>query len=365
VTATEVVHLDSASCSLMSEATLAATVAHLQREAEVGGWAMVEVADTLARLRTDLGHLLGMRADQVALLHNATDAVGAVIASLRLRTGARVGVLRSEYGSNRMKLEAAGCEVVELAVDGDGRLDLDAFDAALAAGLDVVVLSHIQSQLPVVQPVREVVARSAAVPVVVDVAQSAGHIDVTGLGAAAVVGTSRKWLRGPRGAAFLAVADEWVDCMVPSPELSTAEWADDGPPTPITGAARFEPWEASVAARVGFAHAVAELHAAGPATVIDAIAANGRRARARLDGMGGWRVIEPHDEPTGSVTLTHPTVDMAGVHSRLRDEGILTSLIPATRALDMAGPVLRASFHTFTTEADLDRLAHALGAGFH
>lgn len=362
MTPTEVVHLDSASCSLMSEATLAATVAHLEREAEVGGWAMVEVGEVLDRLRADLGLLLGMRGDQVALMHNATDAVGAAVASFCLRPGARVGVMRSEYGSNRMKLEAARCSVVELAADGEGRLDLDAFDAALATGLDLVVLSHIQSQVPVVQPVREVVARCGDVPVLVDVAQAAGQIDVTGLGAAVVVGTSRKWLRGPRGAAFMAVADEWVDRLVPSPELSTAEWAADGPPTPVRGAARFEPWEASAAARVGFAQAVAELHAAGPTSVFDAIAANGRRARARLDGAGGWRVIEPHDEPAGSVTLTHPTADMPAVHRRLLDDGILTSLIPATRALDMPGSVLRASFHTFNTESDLDRLALALSS---
>lgn len=314
------------------------------------------MAPVFDRLRADLGALLGMRGDQVALVHDATDGIGAAVASFRLGAGARVGVLRSEYGSTRMKLAHAGYEVVELQVDGEGRLDVDAVPDAL----DLVVVSHIQSQLPVVQPVREVVARLEGVPVVVDVAQSAGHVSVEGLGAAVVVGTSRKWLRGPRGAAFLAVADEWVDRLVPSPELGAATWSADDTPLPVPGAARFEVWEASMAARVGLAHAVADLLGAGPSSVFDRIAALGRAARARIDGCDGWRVMEPQDEPVGSVTFTHPTADLAAVHERLREQGILLSLIPPSRALTMDAPVLRASFHTFNNEADADHLTRAL-----
>ncbi|HEX9970358.1 MAG TPA: aminotransferase class V-fold PLP-dependent enzyme [Acidimicrobiales bacterium] len=353
-----VVHLDSASCSLMAPATVEACIAHLRREAEVGGRATSEAAPVFDRLRADLGLLLGMRGDQVALVHDATDGIGAAVASFRLGAGARVGVVRSEYGSNRMKLEHAGYRVVELATDDDGRLDV----GSVPDGLDLVVISHIQSQLPVVQPVRDLTARLAGVPVVVDVAQSAGHVSVEGLGAAVVVGTSRKWLRGPRGAAFVAVADEWVDRLVPSPELGAATWSADDTPVPVPGAARFEVWEASMAARVGLAQAVADLLAAGPQHVFDRIAALGCAARARIDGLDGWHVVEPLDEPVGSVTFTHPTADLAAVHRRLQEQGILLSLIPPTRALTMDAPVLRASFHTFNTEADTDTLTTALSS---
>jgi pyridoxal 5-phosphate dependent beta-lyase len=147
------------------------------------------------------------------------------------------------------------------------------------------------------------------------------------------------------------------------PDLHSAAWAD---PVPAlrAGIARFEPADVSVAAHVGLAAAVSELLAAGAAELATAAARLGRTARAALDGVGNWRVIEPLDEPTATVTLRHSDLEPAGTWARLHDEhAIVTSWIPLERApADLDAPVLRASFHPgWITEEDIGRFAAALG----
>lgn len=339
----EVVHLDSASSSLVSQATLDAAIAHLRREAAIGpSPAAVDVEEVVAGLRDGLGALLGLRGDQVALIENATRGMATVLDAFPLRPGARVGILRSEYGSTRMTLDAAAArgELAVVEVDTVGEV----------GDCDLLVASPIPSQRGVLQAVQ------ADVPLVLDVAQAAGHVDISGLRAVAWVGTSRKWLRGPRGVAFVAVSDEWADRLVPrSPDLDSASWETGFAP----GAARFAKYEATYAGQVGLANAVAELHAAGVTAVTAAITSLGRRARARIAEV--CEVHEPLDSPTGSVTFTVPGRDLADVHRRLRAAGIVVSLIPHSRApRDMAGPVLRASFHTYNDDGDIDALVTAL-----
>jgi pyridoxal 5-phosphate dependent beta-lyase len=206
----------------------------------------------------------------------------------------------------------------------------------------------------VLQPAAEVAAlcRSAGVPLVLDAAQSLGHAD-TDVGADVVYGTSRKWLAGPRGVGVLCVRPAIAGLLTPVlPE------PDDVPPMRA-----FESGEAHVAGRVGLVVAVGEHVAAIPDRVRERLAAIGRATREVLDGVQGWRVIEPGDEPTATTTLAPPDgVDVVGTRTRLLTEhGIVTSAIGPERAPgEMTGPVLRVSPHLDATIDDLEALAAAL-----
>jgi pyridoxal 5-phosphate dependent beta-lyase len=93
------------------------------------------------------------------------------------------------------------------------------------------------------------------------------------------------------------------------------------------------------------------------------LAALGTATRELLDGVGGWRVVEPLDEPTATTTLRPPEgVDVVETRTRLLTEhGIVTSAIGRERAPgEMTGPVLRVSPHLDATVDDLEALAAAL-----
>jgi pyridoxal 5-phosphate dependent beta-lyase len=302
-----------------------------------------------------LGGLVGMAAADVAFVESAQAAFVALLTGWRLPAGTRVACLPGEYSPNVAQLRTYGLRPEPLPVDGLGRADVDAVGRMLRDDPPRFVhLTQVPSHRGLLQPAAEiaVLCREAGVPLVVDAAQSLGHVD-TDVGADVVYGTSRKWLAGPRGVGLLvarpAIAAQLTP-VLPEPE---------GVP-PMRA---FESGEAHIAGRVGLVVATGEHLAAGPDRVRERLAALGRATRQVLAGVGGWQVIEPEDEPTATTTL-HPADGEDGVDTRARllaEHGIVTSAIGPERAPgEMTGPVLRISPHVDTTLDDLEALAAAL-----
>ena len=349
-------HLDTAACSRQSHRVLEAVAHHARHEAELGGYvAEAAAADLLQQGRSVLAGLVGMAAADLAFVESAQSALATLLAAWRLPAGSRVAIIPGEYAPNAAMLRAAGLVPVPLPVDGVGRVVPEEVERLLAADPPAAVhLTHVPSHRGIVQPAPEIAAlcRAAGVPLVVDAAQSLGQLDVD-LGADAVYGTSRKWLAGPRGVGFLCVRPALAAQLRP-----VLPGPADLPPMRA-----LESGEAHVAGRVGLVLAVGEHLAAGPERVRERLSALGRVSRQLLDGVGGWRVVEPVDEPTASTTLAPPEgIDVVATRARLlTEQGIVTTAIGIERAPgEMTGPVLRVSPHVDGTVDDLEALAAAL-----
>lgn len=350
-------HLQSAACGRSSPGTVQAVVDHLALEVAEGSYVAESlVADTLERLRTDLGALLGVEADGVALTGGATAALLALLSTWPLPEGAEVGVLPGEWAPNVDAFTHHGLRARRLAVDEDGMLDLEALDRTLRADPPALVhLTHLASHRGLVQPVADALALcgAAGVPLWVDVAQSLGHLDTSG-GADASYAPARKWLNGTRGVGVLAVAAPWRDRLRPFRPAQLS----DLPPVRL-----LEPEESPVAARVGFAHAVREHLETGPERVRSGLAERGRVARGLLGAVPGWEVADPPGA-TGALVSLRPTAgqDVAAVRERLLGEHriLATACLPWRAPGDMSDPLLRFAPHLDVTEGDLDRTASAL-----
>jgi len=347
------VHLDSAACSRQSVKVLDAVAHHARHEAEVGGYQAEEsAAPLLQQGRSVLAGLVGLAAADVAFCESASSAVRILFSSWQLPAGSRVAVLPGEYHGNLAAIRYAGLQPQVLAADDLGRVDLEALARSLRADPPAAVhLTVVASHRAVVQPLVEVsrICRATGVPLVVDVAQALGQVDCD-VPADAVYGTSRKWLAGPRGVGFLVLRPSFRARLTPV----------QGDPAEATS---FETHDAHVAGRVGLTLAIGEHLAAGPVAVRQRLAGIGRATRERLDGVAGWRVVEPVDEPTPATTLAAPDgVDVTETHTRLRVEhGIVTTLcLPSRAPGELAAPVLRVSPHLDVTEAELDQLASVL-----
>jgi pyridoxal 5-phosphate dependent beta-lyase len=349
-------HLDSAASSRQSHRALEASAHHARHEAELGGYVAEAAADDLLQQgRSVLGGLAGMAAADVAFVESAQAALVALLTGWRLPAGSRVACLPGEYAPTIAQLRAYGLRPEPLPVDDVGRADLDGIARMLAGNPPAFVhLTHIGSHRGLLQPAAEVAAlcREAGVHFVVDAAQSLGHADAD-LGADVVYGTSRKWLAGPRGVGILCVRPSLAAQLTPVlPE-----------PEGVPPMRAFESGEAHVAGRVGLVVAVGEHIAAGPHLVRERLGALGRATRELLDGVSGWRVIEPVDEPTATTTLRPPDgVDVVDTRTRLLVEhGIVASAIGPERAPgEMTGPILRISPHLDASIEDLEALAAAL-----
>ena len=336
----DVLHLDVAAAGRVSTGVLEAQVRHLRAEAARGGYvAEADAAGEVDAGRRALGALVGL--DDVAFSDSAGTAFATLLGAWPLERGARVGTVPGEYAPNaqvlRLLAAARGWQLVDLPVDPLGRI-------TGVPDCDLVTFPQVASQRGVAQPVTDVLA--SGVPVVLDVAQSLGQTAVPA-GCAAYVGTSRKWLCGPRGVGLLAVAPEWQERLPTPPSLTTER-----------GLRRFDTAEAHVAGRVGLAVAAREW---SPALlpVLQARAAYARQVLADTRWQDeAWQVVEPVDEPTGITTLTG--CDPVRLRAALLARGVLVSAVPVSRSGDLPEPVLRVSTAAWVEPADLDRLAAAL-----
>ncbi|MCU1601526.1 MAG: aminotransferase class [Frankiales bacterium] len=337
---TDRVHLDAAAAGRVSTRVLEIQQSFLEREALVGAYvAEAAVQDELDVGRAALGALVGLT--DAFFTDGAGTAFQVLLDAWPLPAGARIGTVAGEYGGNarvlRTRAAWRGWELVVLPTDPLGRI-LD-----VPSDLDLVTFPQVLSQRGVVQPVS--MALQSGVPLLLDVAQAAGQTEIPA-GAAAYVGTSRKWLCGPRGVGWGAVS--------PSVELGD-------PPTLLPASypgelRRFDSGEPHVAGRLGLAHAARTWSPA----LLPVVQAGAAAARVLLEGAGGWSVIEPVDEPTGITTLTHPTQDPFATRAALLDRGFVVSVVPVSRAADMRAPVLRVSTPAWVTPGDLESLVSAL-----
>lgn len=165
-----------------------------------------------------LSEHLGVPGRSIAMVENATQAVNAILRSLRLAPGDQILINDQTYNAvkNTVRWVAsrAGAEVVQVdlpfpAHSADSLLQ--AFRAGLCERTRVAIIDHVTSPTALVLPVERMVAaaREAGAAVLVDGAHAPGMlpIDLPAIGADWYTGNCHKWLFAPKGCAFLWAAD--------------------------------------------------------------------------------------------------------------------------------------------------------------
>ncbi|MFC7545325.1 aminotransferase class V-fold PLP-dependent enzyme [Plantactinospora sp. GCM10030261] len=290
----------------------------------------------VARSRAAFARLTGVPVSDVAIGGTVSGLLAPIAAALPV--GATVLVAEEEFTSNLFPWLAQAERGVEVrTVPLAGLLD------AVDASVDLVAVSLVQSADGRVAPYRELAAAASAADalLVVDATQACGWLPFDGTLADVVVVHAYKWLMAPRGAAFGYLGPRVRDRTI----ASAAGWyagADVhesyyGLPLRLAdGARRFDTSPAWFSF-VGAAPAMELLLDVG----LPAIRAyNVGLANRFLAGLG---------RPAGDSAIV--AVDVPDAERRLRSAGV--------RAAVRNGR-LRASFHLYSTDADVDMTLAAL-----
>ncbi|MEU4425651.1 aminotransferase class V-fold PLP-dependent enzyme [Actinoplanes sp. NPDC024001] len=154
-----------------------------------------------------VAEILGVRADELSFWPSGTAAAqAAVLGGLAGRRRAGQTLVHSAIEHSAVLHAARTAEAVEVGVDRLGRLDLDAWSAAVAApGVALASLISASHEAGTVQPVAEAaeLCAEAGVPLFVDAAQSVGRLPVPS-GWSLLTASAHKW-GGPAGVGVLAV----------------------------------------------------------------------------------------------------------------------------------------------------------------
>lgn len=356
-------YLNSGSYGLLANSVRAAMERYLsdrtERGADWGAWVGLE-----EEVRQQMARLLGAQAEEIAVTASASAGINAVASSIDFGQRRKAVVSNYEFPTSAQiwhAQEKRGCKVVHVAEASNRTIPLSHFESAIDQDTAIVALSHVcyrhGGKLPA-DDIREIVriAHERGALVILDCFQSVGTeaIDPGALGVDFCVGGMLKYLLGTAGIGFLWVRDSLAETLVPTTSGWFAQadthamdiFAND----PGPGARRFQGGTPPVPS-LYMAQAGLDLILGFGVDVIE------ERVRAltrlTLDRLAEENIaVATPDEDTrrGPMVAVRARDDNALV-ARLIDQDIITSCRDGN---------VRAGFHAYNNEADIERFIKAL-----
>ncbi|RKS08607.1 selenocysteine lyase/cysteine desulfurase [Nocardiopsis sp. Huas11] len=333
--APETTYLNTATHGLAPARATRALERHV-REVASGRFSAGSADAVIDAARASYARLTGVPVDRIAVGTHVAQFVGTVAATVP--AGAEVLVPVREFASVGFPFMAReGVTVREV--------PLERLPDEVGPGTAMVAVSAVQSADGAIAPLEQLITacRNHGARLLVDTTQAAGWLPVPCDRIDYTVCSTYKWLLGPRGAAFLTGTAEALAELAPlAPNwFAGAEpWNSlyGGPLRLATEARRLDlapVWSAWL----GLAPALELIEEVGVETIRAHDAALGDRLRAARDMA-----------PTGSAIVSLPAPE--GAAERVAEAGVVAAVRDGR---------LRASFHLYNDESDVDRLVKALG----
>ncbi|MBB6425941.1 aminotransferase class V-fold PLP-dependent enzyme [Sphingopyxis sp. JAI128] len=317
--------------------------------------------EAIGAWRAELAGLIGVEAQDLCPATNVTAALSRYISALGQATDRRTILLAPSafptIGYLASGLAAVGWKTRYLPRDSDVR-DPENWTAALGDDVALVIAMHVSSNSGALTDIAAIAsaARAAGARCIADCAQSVGVVPVApaAWGIDAVLGTSVKWLCGGPGAAWLWVAPHDRTALDP---MERGWWSHENPFEMNIHDFRYAPdarrwWGGTpdVAPFVLSAAGIGEIAAVG----VDAVRAHNRALQAMLR-----EALEPRTPqwrwPTGEIGGTL-CIDTGAGQPRVAE-----ALDRHQLHADFRGSILRLSFHAYSSVADVEKTAAALG----
>lgn len=368
-----VTHFNHAGSSLPAKSVLDTVVRHLILEATLGGYEAAAAAnDRIEAAYSSIAKLLNASPDEIAHVENATRGWDMGVYAIPFQRGDRVLTTSWEYASNLVALlqiqQRFGIEIEVVPNDTHGQIDLDALEQALQQSTAAVFITHVPTNGGLVQPAEAIGQlirqHQPKAWYVLDACQSAGQLplDVEAIQCDILSATSRKYLRGPRGAGFVYVRKARIaEAIPPLLDLHAAELTSPTEFVIRPDARRFENWESYVAGRLGLGAAVDYALDLGLENIWERVQQQGELLRTRLLDIDGVHIHDAGPVRGGIVTFSREGVASEDMVKALSAEKVNTSLSNIYRTylnteLENLGTYVRASAHYITTDEEIEKL---------
>ena len=316
-----------------------------------------------------------VRPEEIVFTRNATEAINLVAYTFgreRIRPGDEIVLSIMEHHSNivpwHFLRERQGAVIKWAPVDDDGNFLMAEFERLLTPRTRMVAITHMSNMLGTVVPVKEVVrcAHAHGIPVLLDGAQAAVHldVDVQDIGCDFYVLTGHK-LYGPTGVGALYGKHEHLAAMPPfngGGEMIREVFEDrviyGEPPH------KFEAGTPPIVQAIGLGAAIDYVNSIGKARIRTHEAGLLKYATQRLREINSLRIFGAGEGKGPIISFevrgAHPhdvatIIDRSGIAVRAGTHCVMPLLsrfgVSAT---------CRASLALYNTREEMDCLAHAL-----
>ena len=373
----ERIHLNNAGSALMPEPVIRAIQDHITLESRIGGYEAADARrDAVQSAYQSVAELVGTQPENIAFTENATASYMQALSSIPFERDDVILTTRNDYVSNQIQflsLQARmGVQVLRAPDRIEGGVDVQAMaDLIRRHHPKLVCVTHVPTNSGLVQDVGAVgsVCRDEEVLYLVDACQSIGQmpVDVHELRCDFLSATSRKYLRGPRGAGFLYVSDRVLERGLEPLfiDMRGAEWIAEDQYRAVRDAKRFENWEFAWALVLATGEAARYATAVGLEKIRDRVRALAGRLREALGAIDKVRVLDHGRELCGIVSVWIDGWNPGDLVAALRDRRINTSAqirVYAVIDYDEKGVTasLRISPHYYNTEEEIDQTVSAI-----
>jgi cysteine desulfurase / selenocysteine lyase len=315
------------------------------------------------------------RPEEIIFTRNATEAINLVaytFARERIKPGDEIVLSIMEHHSNivpwHFLRERHGAVIKWAPIDDEGNFLLDEFEKLLSPRTKMVAVTHMSNMLGTVVPVKEVVrlAHARGIPVLIDGAQAAVHldVDVQDIGCDFYAVTGHK-LYGPSGIGALYGKHAHLAAMPPfngGGEMIHEVFEDrityGEPPH------RFEAGTPPIVQAIGLGAAVDYINSIGKTRIRSHEQALLKYAQARLTEINSLRIFGTAKDKGAIVSFeikgAHPhdvatIIDRSGVAVRAGTHCVMPLL-----ARYGVTATCRASFAMYNTREEVDCLADAI-----
>jgi len=187
-------------------------------------------------VRTKCAELVGASPEEIALIHNTTEGMNVVAASLDLEPGDEVVLADHEHYSGTIPWqywqESKGVRLVRPVLPilpSDPENIVEVYRRAITPKTRVISMCHVINTNGMILPVKQVseMAREHGILVAVDGAQAPGmiNVDLTDLGCDFYAASSHKWLFSPKGVGIFYARQESQQLL--RPLIVAHGWEDD------------------------------------------------------------------------------------------------------------------------------------------
>jgi len=315
------------------------------------------------------------RREEIVFTRNATEAINLVAYTFgreRIRPGDEIVLSIMEHHSNivpwHFLRERHGAVIKWAPIDDEGNFLLDEFEKLLSDRTRMVAITQMSNALGTIVPVKEVVrlAHARGIPVLVDGAQGAVHldVDVRDLGCDFYVCTGHK-LYGPTGIGVLYGRYGHLESMPPfngGGEMIREVFQDDvtygDPPH------KFEAGTPAIVQAIGLGAALDYIAGIGKARIRAHETSLLRYAQDRLREINSLRIIGTAKDKGAIISFemkgAHPhdvatIIDRSGVAVRAGTHCVM----PLLARFGLTA-TCRASFALYNTREEVDVLAQSL-----
>ncbi len=316
-------------------------------------------------------------AEEIVFTRSATEAINLVAsgwAGQRLQAGDEIWVSQMEHHSNYLPWQRVcrdwGASLRVIPLDSSGQLDLDRATGLFGKNTRLIAITQVSNVLGIVNPITKITKLAAlnAIPVLVDAAQSVGHmpVDVQSLGCDFLVASAHK-MCGPGGIGLLYGKMERLAQMEPlllgggmvdQVQSETSVWTDIP--------ARFEAGSPNLAGALGFAVAANYIRRIGRDQIMKREQELAGMAFEVLSGIDGLDIYGPANSRhrSGIVSFNIDAIHPHDIAQIAGERGVAIRAghhccQPLMQHLNISSTV-RASFSFYNNEEDIEALVSAI-----